>query len=246
MAHAGIGDRVEGFHAVVAAVSAGRVRRLWIETSRLRHPEYETLRTDARSAGIEVVEVHDVRPEAVTDAPQGVLADCRPLRPTELDDAVDLATPAALLVLDRLQDSRNLGAIARSAVAAGMPALVIPKRRSAPLGAAAFKAAAGALERIAVVEVNSVADAMERLRKRQVWLVGLDGTAERSLFGLDLLTEPVAVVVGAEGEGVSRLVGDRLDMMVRIPMSGAVESLNASVAASLAVFELARVRGWIS
>jgi 23S rRNA (guanosine2251-2'-O)-methyltransferase len=246
MAHAGIGDRVEGFHAVVAALDAGRVRRLWVETSRLRHEVYDVAVTSARSAGVEVVTVHDVRPAAVTEAPQGTVADCRPIPPVDLDEAIDLATPTALLVLDRLQDPRNLGAIARSALAAGVPAMVIPQRRSAPIGATAFKAAAGALEKVAVVEVGSPADALQRLRRRDVWLVGLDGTAERSLFGLDLLAEPVAIVVGAEGSGVSRLVGDRLDVAARIPMVGATESLNASVAASLAVFELARVRGWIS
>jgi 23S rRNA (guanosine2251-2'-O)-methyltransferase len=163
-----------------------------------------------------------------------------------LEAAIAAAAPTALLVLDRIQDPRNVGAIARSAMATGIPALVVPERRAAPVGATAFKAAAGALEHVGVAMVGSVADTLRRLRKAGVWLVGLDGGAETSLLGLPLLTEPVAIVIGAEGAGVSRLAGDLLDQSVRIPMVGDIESLNASVAASLAAFELARVRGWLT
>lgn len=245
MAAAGIGDRVEGLHAVVAAHEAGRVRRLTIERQRLRHDAYAALAAAVEEAGAGVTVVDDVREVAHTDAPQGVVAECVPLPLRTMGEVIGLADPPALLVLDRLNDPRNLGAIARSALAAGVPALVVPQRRSAPVGATAFKAAAGALERVAVAVVGSVADAVLDLRRAGVWVVGLEGGAERSLFGLDLLAEPVAVVVGAEGQGLSRLVGERADLLVRIPMRGPTESLNASVAASLAVFELARVRGWI-
>lgn len=245
MAAAGIGDRVEGLHAVAAAHGAGRVRRLTIERGRLRHEPYAALAAGVEEAGAGVVVVDDARGVAVTDAPQGVVADCEPLPVRTLGEVIGLADPPALLVLDRLTDPRNLGAVARSALAAGMPALVVPRHRSAPVGATAFKAAAGALELVAVAEVGSVADAVLDLRRAGLWVVGLEGDADHSLFGLDLLTEPVALVVGAEGRGLSRLVADRADQLVRIPMQGRVESLNASVAASLAVFELARVRGWI-
>ena len=245
MAPAGIGDRVEGFHAVAAAVEAGRVRRLTFEAKRLRHDDYAALAAAAASAGAEVRHVADVREEAVSDAPQGVLADCVPIPTVDVDEAAVLADPAAVLVLDHLQDPRNLGAIARSAHAAGVPVIVVPERRAAPLGATAFKAAAGALEHVAVCPVGSVADAIERLRRRGLWAVGLDGGAEASLLGHHLLSEPVAIAVGAEGAGLGRLVAERCDALVRIPMAGPMESLNASVAASLAVFELARVRGWI-
>jgi 23S rRNA (guanosine2251-2'-O)-methyltransferase len=136
-----------------------------------------------------------------------------------------------------------VGALVRSMVAAGIHSLVVPSRRSAPLGATAFKAAAGAFEHVLVASVNSAADALRRLRKMGVWLVGLDAGGERSLFGLDLLAEPVAIVIGAEGRGLSRLVGDLVDVTASIPIAPEVESLNASVAASLAMFEVGRVRG---
>jgi 23S rRNA (guanosine2251-2'-O)-methyltransferase len=121
-------------------------------------------------------------------------------------------------------------------------ALVIPEHRAAPLEATAFKAAAGALEHLPVVIASSIAGVVDALRRLEVWTVGLDAGSERSLFGLDLLAEPVAVVVGAEGAGLSRLVRERVDVLASLPLFGPVESLNASVAAALAVFEVARVR----
>jgi 23S rRNA (guanosine2251-2'-O)-methyltransferase len=127
-----------------------------------------------------------------------------------------------------------------------MTALVVSQRRSAPIGATAFKAAAGALEKIPIVLVSSIADALKRLDQLDVWKIGLDARGERSILDLDLLERPVAVCVGAEGEGLSKLVAERCDVLVYIPMVGAAESLNASVAAALASYEVARVRGWLS
>jgi 23S rRNA (guanosine2251-2'-O)-methyltransferase len=150
--------------------------------------------------------------------------------------------PPALVVLDHLEDPRNVGAVARSAVAAGVGALVVSEHRAAPLEATAFKAAAGALEHLRVTMVSSVANALANLKKMDVWTVGLDASGSRSLFGLDLLAGPVALVLGAEGAGLSRLVADRVDVLATIPRYGQVESLNASVAAALAVYEVARVR----
>ena len=246
MASAGIGSEVEGFHAVAAAVAAGRVVALTVEAQRLRHDAYAGVVADAETAGAVVDVVDDVRPLAVTPTPQGVVARCRPLRTVPLEAAVSVHDPAALLVFDHLEDPRNLGAAVRSAVAAGVEVIVVPTRRSAPVGATAFKAAAGALERVALVTVSSIPDALRRLEKLAVWRVGLDGSGDRSLFGLDLLTEPVALVVGAEGSGLSRLSRERCDVVAAIPHRGPVDSLNASVAASLAVFEVARMRGWVT
>jgi 23S rRNA (guanosine2251-2'-O)-methyltransferase len=246
MARAGIGDRVEGFHAVAAAVQAGRAKTVRIEQRRLNRPTYTALADDARSAGARVEYVDDVRDIALTSAPQGVVAMCRPIDVVSLEDAVAATDPAAVLVFDHLEDQRNLGASIRSAVAAGLRAAVVPKRRSAPIGAAAFKAAAGTLEEIALVEVSSVPEALRRLGKLGVWRVGLDGSGEQSLFGFELLSEPVALVVGAEGEGLHRLTAERCDAIVRIPHAGPAESLNASVATALAVFEVSRARGWVS
>lgn len=243
MGLAGIGDRVEGLHAVEAAIRAGRVTKLTVDRTDER---VLALVAAARSSGAEVAQVEDVGDISLTDSPQGVVADAQPITPVSLDQAVAASDPPALVVLDHLEDPRNVGAIARTAVAAGLAAIVVPTRRAAPLGATAFKAAAGALEELAIVTVSSVADAILHLKERQVWVVGLAADGERSIIGLDLLAEPVALVVGAEGKGLSRLVAERADVVASIPLAGTVESLNASVAAGLAVYELARLRGWVT
>ncbi len=241
MAPAGIGNRVEGLHAVAAAVAAGRVTRLDVAAARLRRPEVAEIVAAARAVGATVREVDEVAGE--TGAAQGLVAEARPIRPATLDEALDRVDPAALVVLDHVEDPRNVGAIARSAAAAGLGGIVVPTRRAAPLGATAFKAAAGALESLAVVQVSSIAEAVAELRRHDVWTVGLAAGAGTPLFGLDLLAERVAVVVGAEGSGLGRLVAERCDVLASIPLAAGVESLNVSVAAALAAFEVARSRG---
>ncbi len=246
MAPAGIGDSVEGLHAVAAAVTAGRVIALRVEGHRLERDDYAALVDAARAASVSVDVVDDVRHHATTSAPQGVIAVCRPIATTTLQEAVAATEPAALLVFDHLEDPRNVGAAVRSAVAAGFRAIVVPRKRTALLGAAAFKAAAGTFEQVVIAEVGSIPEALKRLDQLGVWRVGLDAAGDRSLFGLDLFTGPVALVVGAEGSGLSRLTAERCDALVAIPHAGPAQSLNASVATSLAVFEVARMRGWVT
>jgi 23S rRNA (guanosine2251-2'-O)-methyltransferase len=124
--------------------------------------------------------------------------------------------------------------------------MVVSSRRAAPLGATAFKAAVGAFEQLGITVVASIADAVRQLRDLGVWTVALDGAASESFYGLRILDEPVAVVIGAEGRGVGKLVAERCDVVARLPMAEGVESLNASVAAALAMFEIARARGTLS
>ena len=242
MARAGFGDSVEGVHAVLAALAAGRIEHLWVERRRADRGPLAGAVAEARIQGITVDLVDDVRPRAQTHAPQGVVAraTARPVVP--VDDLVAVSDPAAVLALDHLEDPRNVGAIARSAVAAGVGAMVVSTRRAAPLGATAFKAAAGALEVMSVAEVSSMPSALARLSRAGLWTVGLDGDGDQVLWDLEVLAEPVVLVVGAEGGGLSRLVRERVDVVARVPMAPGVESLNASVAASLALFELARRR----
>jgi 23S rRNA (guanosine2251-2'-O)-methyltransferase len=236
MAPAGYGDSVEGVHAVAAALSSGRVERLYVE--RGRRNRLGDLLTGIDESLISVVD--DVRAMADTTAPQGVVARCRPITPVTLDD---LATEsAAVLVLDHVEDPHNVGAAARSARAAGLTGMVVSARRAAPLTAATFKAAAGALENLPVSVVSSIPEGLRRLKDRGVWVVGLDATGDRDLFELDLLTEPVAIVIGAEGGGLAELTRKRCDVLASIPMAVDTESLNASVSAALASFEIMRVR----
>lgn len=243
MALAGYGARVEGFPAVEAALEAGRVLKLRVENRSASSPRMAELLDSARGRGVEIETVSSLEGMAVTSSPQGVLAECRQLRAVTLTRLAKEVAPAALLVVDHISDPRNLGAIARSAVAAGTPRLVIPRRRGSPLTPTAFKAAAGALERTRVCLVSSIAETVSQLSRMGIWTIGLAADAPTSLLGLELLREPAALVVGAEHRGLSRLVAQRVDQLASIPMVGEAESLNASVAAGLALFELARVRG---
>lgn len=246
MARAGTGDNVEGTHAVAAALRSGRVRTLYVDRRRLESPTIKPVVSAARARDVEIEIVEDVTPFATTTAPQGVVAIAAPLALRTIEQLVGMQSPAGLLVVDHVENPRNLGAIARSAVAAGVTGIVLAERRAAPLNAAALKAAAGAFEDLAVCIVGSIANAVQALRSLDVWTVGLDAAGERSLFGFDLLAGPVAIVLGAEGKGLGRLVRDRVDVMVHIPMNSGMESLNVSAAAALAVFELARVRRQIT
>jgi 23S rRNA (guanosine2251-2'-O)-methyltransferase len=237
MAPTGYGNRVEGIHAVAAAAGAGRVQRLYVERGR-GGDELEAIISVVPPDGL--IMVDDIAEVADTDASQGVVADCRPIAPVELERLAGAG--AAVVILDHLEDPHNVGAIARSARAAGLTGMVISSRRAAPLSALAFKAAAGALESLPVTVVSSIPDAMNRLRNLGLWLIGLSAGATESIFDLELLTQPVAVVIGAEGSGLSRLAGERCDLLVSIPMAEGAESLNASVSAALAAFEIMRVR----
>lgn len=238
MAPAGYGNRVEGLHAVTAAAAAGRVRKLWVEKRRVDRPEIRSIVGLAGEPELSLVD--DVRPMAETEAPQGVVAECTPILPVPLDELTGAG--AAIVALDHIEDPQNLGAIARSALAAGMTGIVVSSKRAAPLSATAFKAAAGALETLPVAVVGSIPEALNRLKNGGVWIVGLVAGSGTDLFGLEIFTEPVAVVVGAEGIGLSVLAAKRCDVLASIPMAPGTESLNASVSAALACFEIMRVR----
>jgi 23S rRNA (guanosine2251-2'-O)-methyltransferase len=241
MAPAGFGDRVEGLHAVTAAVAAHRVVELWVETSRVRQPDFAALWALAEEDGARVHVVKDVTDLAETSSPQGVVARSRPIVSKSVDELLDVSRPA-LMVLDHVVDPHNVGAVARSALAAGLTGLVVADRRAAPLSAVAFKAAAGALERLPVAVVNSIADTLSRLNRGGVWTVGLAAGSATQLFGMSLLSEPVALVVGEEESGLSRLVRERCELIASIPMSSDAESLNVSVAAGLGAYEIMRIR----
>jgi 23S rRNA (guanosine2251-2'-O)-methyltransferase len=202
----------------------------------------------AQRRGVEVQTVPRsvIDAEARSGAHQGVLAVVAPIQPIGLTEllAVPLSgrEPPFFLALDGVEDPHNLGALARSAEAAGCHGLILPRHRSAPLSAVAVKSSAGALEHLPVAEVPNLARAVDQLRAAGIWCIGLDGGADASLFNLDLADEPVCIVVGSEGTGLHRLVRDSCDVLVRIPMSGQIESLNASVAGALALFEVHRRR----
>lgn len=159
------------------------------------------------------------------------------------EEALELpATPDRLvLALDGVQDPHNLGACLRSAEAAGVTAVLIPKDRAVGLTPVARKAAAGAAERVPVVAVTNLVRSLERLKELGYWVTGLAGEAEESLYQADL-TGPTVIVMGGEGDGLRRLTRETCDRLVKIPMAGEIESLNVSVAAAVCLFESVRQR----
>jgi 23S rRNA (guanosine2251-2'-O)-methyltransferase len=239
---------IEGRRPVTEALRAGRPMDRILLAAGVGRSALGDLLDLAQRRGVEVQTVPRslIDAEARSGAHQGVLAVVAPIEPVGLAEllAIPLAgrEPPFFLALDGIEDPHNLGALARSAEAAGCHGLIVPRHRSAPLSAVAVKSSAGALEHLPVAEVPNLARAVEQLRDSGVWCVGLDGAADASLFDLELADEPVCIVVGGEGTGLHRLVRDSCDVLVHIPMSGRIESLNASVAGALALFEVRRRR----
>jgi 23S rRNA (guanosine2251-2'-O)-methyltransferase len=238
-----------GLHAIraVLARSPERLLELWLASSR-EDGRMRELRQAAEQAG---VHPQLVPTEALTKlvgevAHQGAVASIRPMPAWDehaLLVALDaLADPALLLVLDGVTDPHNLGACLRSADAAGVHALILPKDRVAAVDGVVRKVAAGAAESVPVATVTNLSRTFEALKERGIWVVGTDGEAPKSLFETDL-NRPLALVLGAEGSGMRRLTRDKCDFLVRIPMAGQVESLNVSVAAGVTLFEARRQRG---
>ena len=180
---------------------------------------------------------------------QGVFAMAASQGTVALEDLLALPVPQdgaktsrLLVLLDGVEDPQNLGAIIRSALAAGAAGIVIPERRAAGLGDAAARASAGAVTHLPVARVTNLPRAMEELKSAGYWLVGLDERAERRYTDVDL-TGLVGLVLGGEGKGLHQLVRERCDFLVSIPSGGPVPSLNVSVAAGIALFEVVRQRG---
>ena len=181
---------------------------------------------------------------ARTESSQGVIAMAQPMPEVELDDLAKAASGIApfLLVVDGVTDPGNLGALLRSAECAGVSGVLLPRHRAAHLSPTVTKAAAGAIEHLAMAVVGGLPAALSRLTDLGVWVIGLDGEAPASLFDLTLAAEPVALVMGSEGKGLSRLVAQRCDTLVSIPLRGSMGSLNVSAAGTLACYEVARRR----
>lgn len=160
-----------------------------------------------------------------------------------LDDLLEATTaPPLLLVLDGVQDPHNLGACLRTADAAGVTAVIVPKDRAAGLSATVRKVASGAAETVPLIQVTNLARTLRWLKEREIWIVGTDDEAVDSIHASQL-TGPLALVLGAEGSGLRRLTRENCDLLVRIPMRGVVESLNVSVAAGVLLYEAVRQRG---
>jgi 23S rRNA (guanosine2251-2'-O)-methyltransferase len=245
----GADEVVTGRNATLEALRAGIPAVTVLLGHGLERDErIEEIRKRADATELPVLEVTRAELDRLAgDAPhQGVVLRVQPFVYHHADDVIRRATeapqPALLVALDGVSDPHNLGAIARSAAAFGAHGLLLPERRAAGVTPAAWRASAGALAHLPVARVTNLVRALREAADQGLMVAGLDGRGELDLDDLELAAGPLVLVVGAEGKGLSRLVGETCDVRVSIPLPGAVESLNASVAAGVALAAVARRR----
>ena len=241
------GDWIYGAHSVRNALDAapGRVRRVWFAAGR-RSEALSALIADARAMGIRVESVNRRTLDRVAQGPhQGVAAQCHAVAPAteaELERRWPSFERPFVLVLDQIQDPRNLGAIIRTADAVNADGLILPKDRAAGITTAAHKASAGSSEYVPIAQVTNLARTIETLKDAGIWVIGADQTAPTSYTQADL-TAPTCLVLGNESEGLRRLVKEKCDVLIHLPMFGHVPALNVSVAAGILLYEVIRQRG---
>ena len=238
-------NQVEGRQAVLELLRARtrRVERVLVASRASEKGSLGEIVQLARAAGVPLRTVgrDEIDSKALTDSPQGVIALAEPLREPDISELLRGQRPF-LVVLDGVTDPHNLGAVMRSALCAGATGMVVGRHRSAALTPAAVKSAAGAAEHLPVATVGGVPAALAQISGAGVWTVGLDSDGPVPLWGLNVATEPLALVLGAEGSGLGRLTRQRCELLVSIPLAGPLGSLNVSAAAALACFEVARRR----
>ena len=241
-------EKIIGIKPVLEALKAGRpVRRLLVADQRRQDRDLQAILLLARERGAEVRFVGRdlLNREAPGANHQGVVALASAKQYADLDDI--LQAPAGkgedplLLVLDGVEDPRNLGAILRTADAAGVHGVIIPERRAAGLSETVAKAAAGAVEHVPVAKVVNIANTLDMLKEAGIWVAGAEAGGETALWDADL-ARPTAIVLGGEDRGVRRLVRERCDYLVSLPLRGKISSLNVSVAAGILLYEALRQR----
>jgi 23S rRNA (guanosine2251-2'-O)-methyltransferase len=237
------------------------VRELLIAERRKVHEVWISAELEGDAAVADIVEIAAARRvpllhvararlerEARSEAPQGVLAHAAEIPEADLGELLRVGGPGAgkppfLVAVDGVTDPGNLGAIIRSCDGAGVSGVLLPRHRSVHVTPTVAKASAGAVEYVPMALVPGLPAALKQLSERGIWIVGLDDGADRSLYEIGpLATEPICVVLGAEGAGLSRLVRERCDSIVSIPMAGRVSSLNVSTAAAISLYEVSRSR----
>jgi len=241
-------DKIIGINPVHEALKAGRpVQRLLIAEQRKSDRDVAEIIGLAKGAGIEVRFVHRdaLNREAPNALHQGVIAFAAAREYATLDDILQIPVQKGqvplFLILDGVEDPRNLGAILCTADAAGVHGVIIPERRAAGLTETVAKVAAGAMEYVPVVKVVNIVNTLEDLKKAGVWVVGAEAGGKMAYWDADFI-RPIAIVLGGEDKGVRRLVRDRCDYLVSLPLMGSINSLNVSVAAGALLYEVLRQR----
>ncbi|OPF75649.1 23S rRNA (guanosine(2251)-2'-O)-methyltransferase RlmB [Bacillus paralicheniformis] len=239
-------DYVIGKNAVIETLKSGReLYKLWMTENTVKGQAQQVVELAAKK-GITIHYVPRKKlDQMVSGKHQGVVAQVAAYEYAELDDlfqkAEDRNEQPFILVLDEIEDPHNLGSIMRTADAVGAHGIIIPKRRAVGLTTTVAKASTGAIEHIPVVKVTNLSRTLEEMKQRGIWVVGTDASGKQDYRSLDG-NMPLALVIGSEGKGMGRLVKEKCDFLIRLPMAGKVTSLNASVAAGLLMYEVYRKR----
>ncbi|WP_064091200.1 23S rRNA (guanosine(2251)-2'-O)-methyltransferase RlmB [Rossellomorea aquimaris] len=239
-------DFIGGRNPVMEALKSGRdINKIWIAEGSQKGSIQQILGL-AKEMNVMVQFVPKKKIEQmVSENHQGVVASVAAYQYAEIDDLFHKAEQKGedpfILILDELEDPHNLGSIMRTADAAGAHGIIIPKRRAVGLTSTVAKASTGAIEHIPVVRVTNLSRTVDELKDRGVWIAGTDAKGKQDYRQLDG-TLPIGLIIGSEGKGMSRILGDKCDFLIQLPMVGHVTSLNASVAASLLIYEVYRKR----
>lgn len=239
-------ELIGGKNPVVEALRAGReLNKIWIAEG-LNKKSIGEILSLAKEGGIVVQAVPKQKLDGMLAINhQGIIASVAAYNYAELEDLFSVAKTRGedpfFIILDELEDPHNLGSILRTADASGVHGIIIPKRRSVGLTGIVAKASTGAIEHIPVVRVNNLSQTVDELKKQGVWIAGTDASKSVDYRLMDA-TLPLAIVIGSEGKGMSRLLKEKCDFLYHLPMVGHVTSLNASVAASLLMYEVLRKR----
>jgi 23S rRNA (guanosine2251-2'-O)-methyltransferase len=243
------GEQIEGRQAVRELLIAGRrrIKEIWLAADLDDADIVDEIQLLARDKRVLVSRVprRKLENEARTDAPQGVMAFAASLPEADLDAIMARPSkrPKFFVALDGVTDPGNLGAVLRSADGAGVDCVILPRHRSVHVTPTVAKASAGAVEYLPIALVGGLPTALADLRKKGCWVIGLEAFAEKSIHEIaNLGDQHIVLVLGAEGDGISRLVRERCDELVAIPLRGELSSLNVSVAAAVSMFEVARHR----
>ena len=240
-------DQIEGRNSVLELLESGKdVNKIYVAKGE-KHGSIMKILAKAREKKIVTVEVEKekINQMAQTENPQGVIAIVPPFDYCRVDDILNEAKSknekAFILILDGIEDTHNLGSIIRTAETAGVHGVIIPKRRAASVNSTVNKTSSGAVNFMKIARVNNLVDTIKYLKDNDVWVYGTDISATKMYYDEDM-TGNVAIVIGSEGFGMSRLVKENCDFLVKIPMKGKVTSLNAAVSAGIVMYETVKQR----
>ncbi len=240
-------DIIEGRNAVIELLNSDRdINKIFVQNGE-RHGSINKIIAIAKENKVVVTEVEKSKLDFMskTKNHQGVIAVVPPFNYCEVEDILDYAKSkneyAFILILDGIEDPHNLGSIIRTAETAGVHGIIIPKRRTVTVNSTVSKVSAGAALHMKIARVNNINETIRKLKESGLWIIGTDGEARTIYYNQDLKGD-IAIIIGSEGFGMSRLVKENTDMLVKIPMKGKITSLNASVSAGIIMYEAVKQR----